>query len=165
MRHPAPRPHARALRACLAVTLGGAACTSRAAESDERDDDTPPAATGEATLPITATPVGEGSAAGASGALDEGGAPDEGSAPPILIPRPAPDAALPELAAPDAGSDTEAKCSAERDGQCPATCDRNTDIDCCEGQGSPGAGLCQFVPDFGCQCAVIGPFNPPETPT
>ncbi len=158
MRHSVRTPHTRALRACLAVTLGGAACTSRAAESD----DAPELESAEVAVPITAVPAGTGD--GAIERAGEAGSTAEGSADAPDIVTPLDEPSRPEIARPDAGTDGEAQCSHERDEQCPEGCDRNTDIDCCEGDG-PASGLCQFVPDFGCRCAVIGPFNPPEIST
>jgi hypothetical protein len=152
-----PMPHApvlarqRALRAALAVSFAGSACASRASEPE-------PAPLAPA-VPAEADEADE-SPIEIRGPIEvDRRVEDDG---PTLL--------LPPVTPPE-GSGTRAPdplevldCGVEANGVCPEHCDRNTDIDCCEGAMAPAAGLCHFVPQYGCQCAVIGPFNPPELP-
>jgi hypothetical protein len=140
----------RALRAALAVSFAGTACASRTSEPEPA----PP----NPDLPA------EASGAEASGAL----APSIEIEGPIVVegrveePGPTPLVVPTEGSGRGSGDLDLVGCDAVADGECPEHCDRNSDIDCCEGAMAPAAGLCHFVPEYGCQCAVIGPFNPPE---
>ena len=50
----------------------------------------------------------------------------------------------------------EATCKAVADGVCPDACTQDTDVDCCD-----EIEWCSWDADFGCACAVPGPFVPP----
>lgn len=63
----------------------------------------------------------------------------------------------------DVGADVEADvtvCSGTVDEVCGEGCTADNDADCCA-QREP-AGWCSFSPDYGCSCAVEGPFAPPS---
>lgn len=68
----------------------------------------------------------------------------------------------------DAGTDVSSDvedpgCKESTDGVCPADCTEQNDYDCCMLSGAPG--LCVFDPEWGCSCAVEGPFAPPSLPS
>lgn len=69
----------------------------------------------------------------------------------------APDVAI------DIGLDVIAtECSGEQeDGVCPAGCDQDDDVDCCYRDWG-GPDWCDYSTEWGCQCAVEGPFAPPR---
>ena len=69
-----------------------------------------------------------------------------------------PDTVMPP---PDVGPDADpGECSREFDNVCPEGCGTNDDADCCLAQNDEW-GWCEWSPDWGCQCAVEGPFSPP----
>jgi hypothetical protein len=68
---------------------------------------------------------------------------------------------------PDVAPDTDgAACNAERDDICPENCQAVDDYDCCAAQWGSADGaipeFCFFEPGIACDCAAVGPFNPPE---
>ncbi len=76
----------------------------------------------------------------------------------------------PDVTENDNGSDTGADvtpdvtpptCSAEVDDVCPDVCTVDNDADCCNLEGGDPP-WCEFDPEFGCACAVPGPFVAPE---
>lgn len=164
----------RALHAARAVTLGGiaslplASCTARGAvEDDDRSDEhvqsaqealqaqegsSAPPGDGEGSgaprpTGITATPVGADDGVRELPTLSA--ADQDGSG--IVL------TGLEELG----GSGDGVACSKERDGVCPSECNRDDDADCCENPEN-GPRYCNFHPDYGCACAVEGPFAPPS---
>ncbi len=54
-----------------------------------------------------------------------------------------------------------AECSKDLDGVCPESCNQETDADCCEQQGASGEMWCSYNSEWGCACAIEGPFAPP----
>lgn len=79
-------------------------------------------------------------------------APPRDTSPDVVI---VPDASIPD-AEPDAIT-----CSEIKDDQCPEFCTVDDDADCCENQNDEWT-WCSFEPDWGCACAVEGPFAPPR---
>lgn len=142
----------RALRAARAVTLAGALQLSGQAGcggGTEVHAPSSPAETEEREL--------EGVAPAGTVRPVEGQA-DEPVAP-IVIPD---DARItPVDPAGSAAERAGESCSKELDGFCPEGCDRNTDADCCEADDEAGGTWCSFSPDWGCSCAIEGPFAPP----
>lgn len=141
----------RAIRAARAVTLAGviplatAACgggdvNRPSAEVPEVEPDSTecaePARTATAVDSSTSGPVG-----------------------PIALPEGT------ELLQPEAigsaAEQAENVCSKERDGKCPDGCTRDNDADCCETAGESGGMWCSYSSDWGCSCAIEGPFAPP----
>ena len=77
------------------------------------------------------------------------------------------DVTEPPDVAPDAPTDTDGvACSPDRDDICPENCQAVDDYDCCADQwASPDGAIpefCFFEPGIACECAAVGPFNPPE---
>jgi hypothetical protein len=63
----------------------------------------------------------------------------------------------------DASPDAESPgCKESTDDVCPVECTEQNDYDCCMLSGEPG--WCTFDPEWGCACAVEGPFAPPSLP-
>ena len=65
-----------------------------------------------------------------------------------------------DVIVPDVRVDVEPGCSGVSDDLCPASCTQYNDIDCCEGDEAEWE-WCSFDAEWGCQCAVEGPFAPP----
>lgn len=64
--------------------------------------------------------------------------------------------------APDVLADAGPGCSDELDGVCPEDCIPDNDHDCClDPNWGGGPDWCSYDPEFGCGCAVEGPFAPP----
>jgi hypothetical protein len=56
-----------------------------------------------------------------------------------------------------------AECSKVPDKTCPPTCTTETDADCCERGSDANTWLgCAFSVEWGCNCAIEGPFAPPR---
>ncbi|MFT4704070.1 MAG: hypothetical protein ACI81R_001766 [Bradymonadia bacterium] len=82
-----------------------------------------------------------------------------------------PDAPEPDVAqdvAPDAPDDTVTEvtdggdsCEDVEDNQCPDECTQDNDFDCCQRFIDETGAPCFYDPGFGCNCAAVGPFNPP----
>lgn len=133
MSHPIrPNEHLRALRATRAVTLGGLALAAGAC----------------GTTPIDGPDVGTDSGNDAGGDTT----PDTGD-------DTTPDTPLDT--APDTPIDVAPTCSIEEDGVCPEGCTTDDDADCCVAQNVDWE-WCYFNPEWGCECAVEGPFAPPS---
>lgn len=133
------RARARALRASLAVTLGGA-LVAGCGTSQTDDDRTTDGGTVDAATDATSDT-----------ATDT--APDTAA---DVAPDTAPDVS-PDTPPADAG----ATCADESDGVCPEGCSIDEDYDCCM-EFDPD--WCTYDPEWGCGCAVEGPFAPPEAP-
>ena len=162
---------AKALRATRAVALGGilaAACgtsptTEPGTSSDTGDDSS--AATDTPTSSDAPASTDAASAGDTTGRADAPTMTDVVPPPRDTRPPPPPgDAGGPDTPPPTDGGrvdaptvDAGAVCSEERDGQCPDTCTTETDADCCEADD-----WCIWNPDWGCECAVEGPFAPPR---
>ncbi len=67
---------------------------------------------------------------------------------------------LPDTSVTDAEPDV-LSCSEITDDICPEFCSENDDADCCEAQNDEWT-WCDFDPEWGCGCAVEGPFAPPR---
>lgn len=136
---PDPARRARALRATRAVTFGGLALAACGTDPETPNSDT-----------------GTDATADASGDIGADIAPDT-----PLDTRP--DAPLD--VGPDAPHDIDADsgpaCGATADDVCPDGCTQHDDIDCCLAQNGDFT-WCDFSPEWGCQCAVEGPFAPPR---
>jgi hypothetical protein len=126
---------ARALRASLAVTLGGAIAAVGCGTSQSDDEsvvdggasDTSPTDTDSSDTGTDASSDAQGDAA-----MDV--APD---APPL---------------------DVGPSCADEPDDVCPDGCTVDDDYDCCVASDPD---WCTYDPEWGCGCAVEGPFAPP----
>jgi len=129
------RARARALRASLAVTLGGALAAAGCGTSQTDDRRTTDAGPTD-----TSTDGGETDAA-------TDAAPD---AEPDTSPDVAPDTPP---------ADVAPSCADESDGVCPEGCTIDDDYDCCM-DFDPD--WCTYDPEWGCGCAVEGPFAPPN---
>lgn len=129
----------RAIHATRAVTLGGFALAATACGTTPEP------------LPDTGEDVANDTA------VDT--APDTG---PDVVEDTAPDTMVPDTNVPDTFIDVGLEiCNVEEaDGVCPADCDSETDIDCCYDWGG-GPDWCDYSPEWGCSCAVEGPFAPP----
>ena len=125
------RSRTRALYATRAVTFGGLSL----------------AAACGTTAPVQ--PVGDaGPDTGADARTDTGA--DVGS-----------DVVTPDaVVVPDARIDGGVTCGVVSDGLCADACNQDNDIDCCEGDQAEWE-WCSFDAEWGCQCAVEGPFAPP----
>lgn len=138
-------PHQRAIRAASAVTLGSSlafACggggsvdeeTTTETSSDELESDRPQLIVPQAPEPL----------------------------PTIVVD---PDAVLTPVdnrPAAERVDEPATECSKELDGVCPESCTRETDADCCEDQNANGAMWCSYNSEWGCSCAIEGPFAPP----
>lgn len=158
------RARQRALRASLAVTLGGAAlgagCGTAPTETDR---------SGGGGEDATVDAAGDVGADTPAPGIDSD-LPDVS----IDTPGPGPDTDLPDVSidtpgpGPDAmevGTDTPdppdvpVACSDEQDGICPEGCTIDEDWDCCY-EYDPD--WCWYDPATGCGCAVEGPFAPPS---
>jgi hypothetical protein len=184
----------RALRAAAAVAFGsvvGAACGTTpnepsapgpdAADTSGGDTsvstDTSPLA--DATIPSDATPPPTPDATRLPDAtpppdatLPDATLPDatppDATLPDATLPDATlPDATLPDAALPDAtlpDVDPGPGCGDEPDNVCPPGCTTENDIDCCEGVNDEFT-FCNYTPEWGCGCAVEGPFAPPAPTT
>jgi hypothetical protein len=137
--------HQRALRAASAVTLGSSlafACggggsvdddSTTETQSDELESERPQLIVPDApeTLPMIVVD------------------PDA-----VLIP-------LDNRPAVDRVDEQTTECSKELDGVCPESCNQQTDADCCEAPRAEGGMWCTYNSEWGCSCAVEGPFAPP----
>lgn len=151
------RARQRALRASLAVTLGGAAlgagCGTAPTETDR---------SGGGGEDVDVDAAGDVGADTHAPGLDSD-LPDVS----IDTPGPGPDTDLPDVVevGPDTTEpidvdlDTAVACSDEQDGICPEGCSIDDDWDCCY-EYDPD--WCWYDPATGCGCAVEGPFAPPS---
>lgn len=125
------RARARAIRASLAVTLGGALAASACGTSQTDDRRTTDTGTSDTGSSDTGTDTSTDAAMDTS-------------------------ADVPEDTAP---ADVAPGCLDESDGVCPEGCTPDDDYDCCT-EFDPD--WCTYDPEWGCGCAVEGPFAPPN---
>ncbi len=152
--HERRRERQRALRASLAVTLGGAAlgagCGTAPTETDRSGGG------GEDTAVDAAGDVGADTPAPAA----------DSDLPDVSIDTPGPDTDPPDVIevgpdvpeSVDVDLDTAVACSDEQDDVCPEGCTVDDDWDCCYYWDFD----CYYEPGWGCGCAVEGPFAPPS---
>lgn len=137
--------HTRALRAASAVTLGTTfACCGGGGATDAAEPLTQDNAL-EDERPTLVVPDAQ--------------EPQAESLPTIVIPdSPVVVPVGPVPAVDQAGPPAE--CSKTLDDVCPESCTAETDADCCEARNANGM-WCSFSSEWGCSCAIEGPFAPP----
>ena len=142
---------AQALRASRAVTLAGALSLGCGGATPSSEDNEAVEQLEESRPTLEVAPAATGD--------------DLPSEPTITI---GPDAVVtpvgdPTSAAEQADTPLPAECTKELDGLCPPECNTENDADCCEGdQNADGWMWCTFSTEWGCNCAVEGPFAPPR---
>ena len=148
-----PSVRARSLHAARAVTLAG--FVSAGCGGVTRVHTTDPSATSTGDEQNPTLEVAPSDAPGA-------GTPDPGQT--IIV---WPDSILAPVDEPSSAAEQAetpvAACGKELDGICPAECTTENDADCCEGdQNSAGWMWCSYSTEWGCNCAIEGPFAPPS---